>query len=174
MSLQGGFAKCYELLDLNTNKVYAGKIISKQRLTKPHQRQKVCILTLISSTTQNTCSLAHAFESWIFSDNVLQNLFISIAYHAKPLKTNLNFTVMKVHKFFFIVRKWPKYTCSKSADKRAAIFFFGGGVLIPVTKMIGSFSSLSQLTYPEDAILHISICLSNRESSFPGEIYEGG
>lgn len=38
---KGGFAKCYELLDLNTNKVYAGKIISKQRLTKPHQRQKI-------------------------------------------------------------------------------------------------------------------------------------
>lgn len=36
------------------------------------------------------------------------------------------------------------------------------------------FFSLSQLTYPEDAILHISICRSNRESSFPGEIYEGG
>lgn len=53
LSLQGGFAKCYELLDLNTNKVYAGKIISKQRLTKPHQRQKVCILTLISSPIQH-------------------------------------------------------------------------------------------------------------------------
>lgn len=53
-------------------------------------------------------------------------------------------------------------------------FFWGGGILIPVIKMIGSFSSLSQLTYPEDAIFHISICRSNRESSFPGEIYEGG
>lgn len=52
LSLQGGFAKCYELLDLNTNKVYAGKIISKQRLTKPHQRQKVC-LSVLFSTTQN-------------------------------------------------------------------------------------------------------------------------
>ncbi|KAK3089007.1 hypothetical protein FSP39_000092 [Pinctada imbricata] len=38
---KGGFARCYELLDLNTNKVYAGKIISKTRISKPHQRQKI-------------------------------------------------------------------------------------------------------------------------------------
>ncbi|XP_013406101.1 serine/threonine-protein kinase PLK1 isoform X2 [Lingula anatina] len=38
---KGGFAKCYELTDLKTNKVYAGKIISKSRLTKPHQKEKI-------------------------------------------------------------------------------------------------------------------------------------
>ncbi|ESP01233.1 hypothetical protein LOTGIDRAFT_112005, partial [Lottia gigantea] len=38
---QGGFARCYELLDLNSNKIYAGKIISKTRIAKPHQRQKI-------------------------------------------------------------------------------------------------------------------------------------
>ncbi|XP_041359084.1 serine/threonine-protein kinase PLK1-like [Gigantopelta aegis] len=38
---KGGFARCYELLDLNTNKIYAGKIISKSRIAKPHQRQKI-------------------------------------------------------------------------------------------------------------------------------------
>ena len=39
--LQGGFARCYEMLDLNSNKIYAGKIISKHRISKPHQKQKV-------------------------------------------------------------------------------------------------------------------------------------
>ncbi|XP_046372425.2 serine/threonine-protein kinase PLK1-like isoform X2 [Haliotis rufescens] len=38
---KGGFARCYELLDLNSNKIYAGKIISKTRIAKPHQRQKI-------------------------------------------------------------------------------------------------------------------------------------
>ncbi|KAL3869232.1 hypothetical protein ACJMK2_041940 [Sinanodonta woodiana] len=38
---KGGFARCYELLDLNTNKVYAGKIIAKSRIAKPHQKQKI-------------------------------------------------------------------------------------------------------------------------------------
>lgn len=38
---KGGFARCYELLSLNTNKVYAGKIISKSRIAKPHQKQKI-------------------------------------------------------------------------------------------------------------------------------------
>ena len=38
---QGGFAKCYELIDEATNKVYAGKIVSKSVLVKPHQKEKV-------------------------------------------------------------------------------------------------------------------------------------
>lgn len=38
---KGGFAKVHELTDLTTNKVYAGKIIPKSRLTKPHQKEKI-------------------------------------------------------------------------------------------------------------------------------------
>lgn len=38
---QGGFAKCYELTDLSTGKVFAAKIIPHARVAKPHQREKV-------------------------------------------------------------------------------------------------------------------------------------
>ncbi|KAG8224873.1 hypothetical protein J437_LFUL006467 [Ladona fulva] len=38
---KGGFAKCYEITDVNTKNVYAGKIISKQLLTKNLQKEKV-------------------------------------------------------------------------------------------------------------------------------------
>lgn len=38
---QGGFAKCYEMTDLSTAKVYAAKIIPHARVSKPHQREKV-------------------------------------------------------------------------------------------------------------------------------------
>lgn len=38
---KGGFARCYEILNLSTNKIYAGKIISKTRIAKPHQKQKI-------------------------------------------------------------------------------------------------------------------------------------
>ncbi|XP_059146035.1 serine/threonine-protein kinase PLK1-like [Physella acuta] len=38
---KGGFARCYEILNINTNKIYAGKIISKTRISKPHQKQKI-------------------------------------------------------------------------------------------------------------------------------------
>ncbi|KAJ1209822.1 hypothetical protein NDU88_005194 [Pleurodeles waltl] len=38
---KGGFAKCYELTDLTTNKVYAAKIIPHSRVAKPHQREKI-------------------------------------------------------------------------------------------------------------------------------------
>ncbi|KAJ8413979.1 hypothetical protein AAFF_G00065770 [Aldrovandia affinis] len=38
---KGGFAKCYELTDLATGKVYAAKIIPHTRVSKPHQREKI-------------------------------------------------------------------------------------------------------------------------------------
>uniref|UniRef100_A0A4W3KHT6 Serine/threonine-protein kinase PLK n=1 Tax=Callorhinchus milii TaxID=7868 RepID=A0A4W3KHT6_CALMI len=37
---KGGFAKCYEMTDLSTNRVYAAKIIPHTRVAKPHQREK--------------------------------------------------------------------------------------------------------------------------------------
>ncbi|KFM76688.1 Serine/threonine-protein kinase PLK2, partial [Stegodyphus mimosarum] len=36
-----GFARVHELTDLTTSQVYAGKIIPKSRLTKPHQKEKI-------------------------------------------------------------------------------------------------------------------------------------
>lgn len=47
-SFQGGFAKCYELQDKETNHIYAGKIVPKSMLTKSHQKEKVHKLFLHS------------------------------------------------------------------------------------------------------------------------------
>lgn len=38
---KGGFAKCYELTDLQTKEVFAGKVVPKTLLIKPHQREKM-------------------------------------------------------------------------------------------------------------------------------------
>lgn len=38
---KGGFARCYEVTDLQTDKKYACKAISKARIAKPHQQQKI-------------------------------------------------------------------------------------------------------------------------------------
>lgn len=38
---QGGFAKCYELIDLSTKEVFAGKIVSKSYLIKHNQKNKM-------------------------------------------------------------------------------------------------------------------------------------
>lgn len=40
---KGGFARCYELQDKETNHVYAGKIVPKSMLTKPHQKEKMAM-----------------------------------------------------------------------------------------------------------------------------------
>jgi hypothetical protein len=38
---QGGFAKCYEITDVKTNEVFAGKVIPKKLLLKHNAREKV-------------------------------------------------------------------------------------------------------------------------------------
>ena len=41
MKLQGGFARCYELTDMDTKQLFAGKIVAKTLLQKQHQKDKV-------------------------------------------------------------------------------------------------------------------------------------
>jgi polo-like kinase 1 len=38
---KGGFARCYELTEMQSKEIYAGKIVSKQLLTKQHQKEKM-------------------------------------------------------------------------------------------------------------------------------------
>lgn len=38
---KGGFARCYEMTDMSSNKMYAVKVIPQSRVSKPHQRDKV-------------------------------------------------------------------------------------------------------------------------------------
>ncbi|KPJ13767.1 Serine/threonine-protein kinase polo [Papilio machaon] len=38
---KGGFAKCYEIQDIATNQVYAGKIVSKKLMVKSSQKEKM-------------------------------------------------------------------------------------------------------------------------------------
>ncbi|CAN2391868.1 positive regulation of chaperone-mediated autophagy, partial [Pristimantis euphronides] len=38
---KGGFARCYEMTEVSTNKIYAVKVIPHSRVAKPHQREKI-------------------------------------------------------------------------------------------------------------------------------------
>lgn len=38
---KGGFARCFELKEVSSKRLYAGKVVSKTLLVKPHQRDKV-------------------------------------------------------------------------------------------------------------------------------------
>ncbi|MEE6513423.1 hypothetical protein FKM82_021053 [Ascaphus truei] len=51
---KGGFAKCYEITDLESREVLAGKIVPKSLLLKPHQKDKMTMEIAIHR------SLAHA------------------------------------------------------------------------------------------------------------------
>lgn len=38
---KGGFAKCYEITDVETKQVFAGKVVPKSLILKQHQREKM-------------------------------------------------------------------------------------------------------------------------------------
>lgn len=38
---KGGFAKCYEFINTTTKEIYAGKVVSKKLLMKPHHKEKM-------------------------------------------------------------------------------------------------------------------------------------
>ncbi|XP_067846186.1 serine/threonine-protein kinase PLK3 isoform X1 [Heptranchias perlo] len=38
---KGGFARCYEMTDLSSNRIYAVKVIPHTRVSKPHQKDKI-------------------------------------------------------------------------------------------------------------------------------------
>ncbi|PIK37091.1 hypothetical protein BSL78_26075 [Apostichopus japonicus] len=38
---KGGFARCYEVIQMDTKRAFAGKVVNKQRISKPNQRAKM-------------------------------------------------------------------------------------------------------------------------------------
>uniref|UniRef100_H2XY93 Serine/threonine-protein kinase PLK1 n=2 Tax=Ciona intestinalis TaxID=7719 RepID=H2XY93_CIOIN len=59
---KGGFAKCYEIVDLETKKIFAGKIVPKALLVKPHQKDKMAQeITLHRSVSHENVVGFHGF-----------------------------------------------------------------------------------------------------------------
>lgn len=50
---KGGFARCYELTDIATQQIFAGKIVSKSLLTKKHQKDKMAQEISIHRSLEN-------------------------------------------------------------------------------------------------------------------------
>lgn len=50
---KGGFAKCYEITDTDTKEVFAGKVVPKSLLMKPHQKEKMSTEIAIHKSLDN-------------------------------------------------------------------------------------------------------------------------
>ncbi|KAF7689807.1 hypothetical protein HF521_013160 [Silurus meridionalis] len=50
---KGGFAKCYEITDMDTKEVFAGKVVPKSLLMKPHQKEKMSTEISIHKSLDN-------------------------------------------------------------------------------------------------------------------------
>ncbi|KAL2097834.1 hypothetical protein ACEWY4_007041 [Coilia grayii] len=61
---KGGFARCYEMTDVATEKTYAVKVIPQSRVSKPHQRGKVNNEIELHRTLQHkhVVKFSHHFE----------------------------------------------------------------------------------------------------------------
>ncbi len=72
---QGGFAWCYEAVDMEDNEVYAMKVVPKYRLTKPQHRDKVLREIRIHEKLnhKHVVKLLSSFE-----DD--QNIYITLEY----------------------------------------------------------------------------------------------
>uniref|UniRef100_G3PKU2 polo kinase n=1 Tax=Gasterosteus aculeatus aculeatus TaxID=481459 RepID=G3PKU2_GASAC len=62
--LLGGFARCYEMTDLSSNKMYAVKVIPQSRVSKPHQRDKITNEIELHKTLshKHVVKFSHHFE----------------------------------------------------------------------------------------------------------------
>ncbi|XP_019965845.1 serine/threonine-protein kinase PLK3 [Paralichthys olivaceus] len=61
---KGGFARCYEMTDLSTNKMYAVKVIPQSKVSKPHQRDKITNEIELHKTLshKHVVKFSHHFE----------------------------------------------------------------------------------------------------------------
>ncbi|XP_069760783.1 serine/threonine-protein kinase PLK1 isoform X2 [Narcine bancroftii] len=64
---KGGFAKCYEIVDMESGEVFAGKIVPKSLLLKPHQREKMSMEISIHKELQHGNVVA--FHGFFEDDN---------------------------------------------------------------------------------------------------------
>ncbi|XP_053361823.1 serine/threonine-protein kinase PLK3 isoform X1 [Clarias gariepinus] len=66
---KGGFARCYEMTDISSNKMYAVKVIPQSRVSKPHQRDKITNEIELHRTLQHkhVVKFSHHFED---QDNI--------------------------------------------------------------------------------------------------------
>ncbi|MGH0142024.1 UNVERIFIED_CONTAM: hypothetical protein FKN15_030023 [Acipenser sinensis] len=71
---KGGFAKCYEITDMDTKEVFAGKVVPKSMLLKPHQKEKMSMEITIHRTLShaNVVGFHGFFESDDFVFVVLE------------------------------------------------------------------------------------------------------
>ncbi|XP_031710725.1 serine/threonine-protein kinase PLK3 [Anarrhichthys ocellatus] len=66
---KGGFARCYEMTDISSNKMYAVKVIPQSRVSKPHQRDKITNEIELHKTLshKHVVKFSHHFED---QDNI--------------------------------------------------------------------------------------------------------
>nr|XP_027225033.1 serine/threonine-protein kinase PLK2-like [Penaeus vannamei] len=88
---QGGFARVHEVTDLTTSKTYAGKIIPKCRITKPHHKEKIAreIEVHRHLRHRHVVRFHHYFEDdanvYIILENCARRSLVHVLKHRRTL-----------------------------------------------------------------------------------------
>ncbi|XP_045117846.1 serine/threonine-protein kinase PLK1-like isoform X2 [Portunus trituberculatus] len=88
---KGGFARVHEVTDLITNMTYAGKIIPKCRITKPHHKEKIAreIEVHRHLRHQHVVRFHHYFEDdanvYIILENCARRSLVHVLKHRRTL-----------------------------------------------------------------------------------------
>lgn len=88
---KGGFARVHEVTDLTTNQTYAGKIIPKCRITKPHHKEKIAreIEVHRHLRHRHVVRFHHYFEDdanvYIILENCARRSLVHVLKHRRTL-----------------------------------------------------------------------------------------
>lgn len=84
---KGGFAKCYEITDVETKQVFAGKIVPKSLILKQHQREKMTSEIAIHKSLNhaNIVGFHGFFEDDDFVFVVLEICRRRVSVHGSPV-----------------------------------------------------------------------------------------
>ncbi|XP_069993490.1 serine/threonine-protein kinase PLK1-like [Penaeus vannamei] len=88
---KGGFARVHEVTDLTTSKTYAGKIIPKCRITKPHHKEKIAreIEVHRHLRHRHVVRFHHYFEDdanvYIILENCARRSLVHVLKHRRTL-----------------------------------------------------------------------------------------
>lgn len=87
---KGGFAKCYEITDMDTKEVFAGKVVPKSLLMKPHQKEKMSTEIAIHKSLDNPHVVG--FHGFFENDDFV---FVVLEICRRRVRCSLSLTALR-------------------------------------------------------------------------------
>lgn len=111
---KGGFARCYEMRDISTGKIYAGKIVDKSTIVKPRAAQKLRTEIKIHRSLHHKSIVG--FEKY-FEDEKNVYILLEMCNH----KVRIELPLSSFHSFS-LHHKRKRFSLLKNLEKFSSFF----------------------------------------------------